>query len=411
MLDMTFDELGTGYTNAAWPATPGGYFPFTGTISSLVITSGAFTPNGQFAGTVALTGSAGTNQITFTPPDTGPYTIGLSATDVNGLTGVQTTTFSPTELTPTLSVPGTATAVQGQRFYLGGTFTDAAGDGPWTIAVNFGDGSTAYAGAGQTGPTSFSFSTGAHKYANAGMFNAVVMFTNVDGVTLQATAQVSVSGFTVNDGNPQQSMVTSLTYTFANPTQVEPGAFELLRDGKPSNINLQVTPLSDGQTYLITFSGPGVVGGSVPDGNYTLITLADKVKVLSGPPMTANDVNTFTRLFGDADGDGVVNAADKAMLQQAEADPSSPVAADFEYDGKPGIDGKDIAEFNKRYKGKMDPPRRAPAKFAGRKVHHPGAVRPESPRPHPARTPAVTAMDRLEAVAIEVLNAAKRGPR
>ena len=52
-------------------------------------------------------------------------------------------------------------------------------------------------------------------------------------------------------------------------------------------------------TYIITFSGPGVIGGSAPDGNYTLITLHNKVKGVSGPPMTANDVNTFVRLFGD----------------------------------------------------------------------------------------------------------------
>ena len=122
-------------------------------------------------------------------------------------------------------------------------------------------------------------------------------------------------------------------------------------------------------TYIITFSGPGVVGGSVPDGEYTLITLANKVKVLSGTPMTANDVNTFVRLFGDADGDGVVNAADKALLKQAEAEPSSAYAPDFEYDGKLGIDKEDIAQFKRRYGDRLDPPKKAPPKFAGRKVY------------------------------------------
>jgi Dockerin type I domain len=187
-----------------------------------------------------------------------------------------------------------------------------------------------------------------------------------------------VSGFTVNDGSPQQSMVKSLTYTFNNPTEVEPGAFELLRNGKPSNINLVVTPLADRMTYLITFSGPGLIGGSVPDGSYTLITLHNKVKVLSGPPMTANDVNTFVRLFGDVNGDGVVNALDKAYLKEAEANPASPYAADFEYDGKPVIDKTDIAQFDKRYKGSMDPPKKAPAKFPGRTVYRHLAALPLS---------------------------------
>ena len=45
-------------------------------------------------------------------------------------------------------------------------------------------------------------------------------------------------------------------------------------------------------TYLITFSGPRVVGGSVRDGNYTLITLADKVNVLSGTPLDRRTTST-----------------------------------------------------------------------------------------------------------------------
>jgi hypothetical protein len=174
---------------------------------------------------------------------------------------------------------------------------------------------------------------------------------------------VTVSGFTVNDGNPQQSLVKSLAYTFANPTEIEPGAFEFLRDGRRSSVHLSIAPQPGGQTYIITFSGPGVIAGSLPDGDYTLITLASKVRVLSGPPMTANDVNTFARLFGDVRGGGVVTAADLALLKQAEHDPSSPDAAYFEYDGKPGIDKTDIAEFAMRYKVKIDPPKRAPVKL------------------------------------------------
>jgi hypothetical protein len=176
-----------------------------------------------------------------------------------------------------------------------------------------------------------------------------------------------------------------------------------LRNGRPSDVQMVITPLSDGMTYIITVKGPGVIGGSLPDGKYTLITLYKKVKVLSGPPMTENDVNTFVRLFGDVEGLGVVNATDKALLKQAEANPNSPYAPDFEYDGKPGIDKEDIAQFNKRYTGKLDPPRRAPAKFAGRTVNRPDAVRPASSRQHPAVTIAVKPEDHITVAAIGVL--------
>jgi hypothetical protein len=144
-------------------------------------------------------------------------------------------------------------------------------------------------------------------------------------------------------------------------------------------------------TYIIKFSGPGVIGGSVPDGNYTLITLADKVDVLSGLPMTEDDVNTFVRLFGDVNGDGVVNSADKVYLLQAEADPASPYAPDFEYDGKDAIDRTEVAQFKKRYKGSMDPPRGAPAKSRGRTAQHKNVgsrfeahpITPKLVRPYP----------------------------
>jgi len=86
--------------------------------------------------------------------------------------------------------------------------------------------------------------------------------------------------------------------------------------------------------------------------------------------MTEDDGNTFVRLFGDVNGDGVVNAADKAFLMQAEANLASPYAPDFEDDGNNVIDKVGFAQFDKRYKGRMNPPMKAPAKFTGLKVPH-----------------------------------------
>ena len=78
----------------------------------------------------------------------------------------------------------------------------------------------------------------------------------------------------------------------------------------------------------------------------------------------------------------MVTAADKATAEQAEADPSSKDAAYFDYDGKPGIDKTDIAEFDKRYKEKIDPPRRAPANSGANHPspeHRPAGIIPETP--------------------------------
>ncbi len=377
---MTFDELGSGET-AGWPAGTGGFDPFAGTLAKVQVTSGNL-----LTGSVSFPTSGG-NQLTFTPPDAGTDTIGLSATDVYGLTGVKTASLTETEIPVTVNAGANAVVPQATAFTQTGSFTDAPGDGPWSATVNYGDGTGKQSLAVNANMT-FTLS---HTFANAGTFTTTVTVTNQDGLTGTATFNVTVSGFTVNDGSSQQSMVRSLTYVFPYPTQVEPDAFVLLRDGKPSHVHLNIAPQPDGMTYLITFSGPGVIGGSVPDGNYTLITLYNKVNVLSGPPITANDVNTFVRLFGDVNGDGVVNAADKAYLLQAEANPASPYAPDFEYDGKDVIDKTDIAQFNKRYKGPMDPPAKAPAKFPGRKVRHHVAAHYAATTARPAGAIAVKA--------------------
>ncbi len=334
-LDMTFDELGSGET-AFWPGGTGGFDPFVGTLAKVQVTSGTL-----LTSSVTFPTSGG-NQVTFTPPAAGTDTIGLSATDVYGSTGV--TASNPLTVTAiTFNLPtGTVQAVQGQAFSLTGSVTDPTGDSPYFLSANYGDGTINRLGSYAV--TSF---TASHAYADAGDYTVTLTFNDAAGHTAQAAFQVIVSGFTVNDGSPKPSMVTSLTYTFTNPVQLEPGAFELLRDGRPTRIHLALDEQPDQQTFLIAFSGPGVVNGSLPDGSYTLITRHKKVKVLSGPAMTRNDVNTFVRRPGDAVGD------DKGRINKT-----------------------DITDFNKRYTGRMDPPNRAPAKFRGRTEHHQGVVRP-----------------------------------
>ena len=262
--------------------------------------------------------------VMISPEASGTVTVDLEAYDENGNTAQQSASFSVTSSNPIVFTLPTDTvqAVQGQAFELSGTVSDATGPAPFHLGANFGDGTL--------GRQSVPVFTITHTYANAGTYTVVLSFNDDAGNTAQTTFQVIVNGFTVNNGAPQQSMVTSLTYVFAGPVQVEPGAFELLRNGRPSDIHLVIDEQPNQQEFLITFRGPGVIGGSLPDGNYTLITLHKKVRVLSGPPMTANDANTFVRLFGDVEGLGVVTAADEALLKHAEADPSTKDAAYFE---------------------------------------------------------------------------------
>ena len=367
---------------------------FSLTVTAVNASGGTVT---GYNGTVSFSSSDGQAVLpasyTFTAADKGVHTfsVTLKTAGAQSVTAKDTTTTSLTGSDGSITVsPAAASKLlvsapssvqQGDAFSLTVTVQDAYGNTvtgyTGTVAISSSDSHAVL-------PANYTFKSsdkGVHIFSvtlkTAGTQSVTAKDTKTSSLT-GSDSKITVSGFSVNDGSPQQSMVRSLIYTFASPTKIEPGAFELLRNGERSNVKLVITPQSDGATYVITFSGPGVIGGSVPDGKYTLITLHHKVKVLSGPPMTANDVNTFDRLFGDVNGDGVVNSLDKAYLLQAEANPASPYAADFEYDAKDVIDKTDIVQFDKRYKGPADPPKKAPAKFPGRSIHYHDIARASS---------------------------------
>ena len=68
----------------------------------------------------------------------------------------------------------------------------------------------------------------------------------------------------------------------------------------------------------MTFSGAGIIGGSLADGNYSLTTLASAVTDAAGNQLDGdgdgtsgdNATDTFFRLYGDVNGDRRVNIVD-----------------------------------------------------------------------------------------------------
>ena len=99
----------------------------------------------------------------------------------------------------------------------------------------------------------------------------------------------------------------------------------------------------------MTFSGAGINGGSLADGNYRLRVLNAAVVDSAGQHLdgsgdgvadgeTYDDaVLAFYRFFGDIDGDRDVDAADSFRFRQAAAgtpvDPGDLSAFDFDGDG------------------------------------------------------------------------------
>jgi hypothetical protein len=141
-LNMTVDQLGTGYT-LGHPGTPYGFFPFIGTLDSVQITSGT-----ALAGSVSFPGT-GANQITFTPVNPGGYMISFQVTQPDGGTAVSSASVTVFGAPAGVDIHGQpANGVVGQA--IGGPITvaivDALGNtvtkstAPVTLAIASGPG-------------------------------------------------------------------------------------------------------------------------------------------------------------------------------------------------------------------------------------------------------------------------------
>jgi autotransporter-associated beta strand protein len=153
-----------------------------------------------------------------------------------------------------------------------------------------------------------------------------------------AVATASVLSVQVNDGSPQRSMVTSLLVSL---TSGDVGTFALAdASGKPLR-NIQIiVDAGSGGTVMLTFKGPGTEFGSLPDGHYTLL--------YDGAPVA---VPNFFRLFGDSNGDGVVDSADLAAFQAAlhSQKGQTNYVPFFDFDQNGTINDLDYYEFLRRY--------------------------------------------------------------
>jgi hypothetical protein len=95
--------------------------------------------------------------------------------------------------------------------------------------------------------------------------------TLYEGISDQLAAPATVASVVINDGTAQRSMVTSLTVTFSAVVHLDPGAFELVRqDGGIIQFQVAQAVVDGHSVDTLTFSGAGIIGGSLADGHYTL---------------------------------------------------------------------------------------------------------------------------------------------
>jgi len=176
----------------------------------------------------------------------------------------------------------------------------------------------------------------------------------------------TVTGVQVNTGAAQRSVVTSLKVSFSEAVTFPSGlsaAFQLVRTGPggaTGAVNLTAVP--SGADVTLTFLAGGAVptekGGSLIDGVYQLTVVA--ANVLGAGGLLDGDGNgspggdfvtpgsgagRLFRLFGDADGDGDVDAQDFGAFRAAFGG-SNPT---FDSDGDGDVDATDFGAFRGRF--------------------------------------------------------------
>lgn len=173
--------------------------------------------------------------------------------------------------------------------------------------------------------------------------------------TVAAPAIASVQ---INDNAVQRSRVTNLTIVFNQVVTLASGiptnAFMVTGPTGPIAFTVDLSFSTPTQSIAkFTFTGPGTEFGSLSDGNYTLTILANQVVDAYGQSLDDNNdgvpggnyIFTFHRLFGDADGNGTVSAADFNAFRLAYG--TGPSIFDFNNDGQ--TNAADFNQFRTRY--------------------------------------------------------------
>jgi hypothetical protein len=194
---------------------------------------------------------------------------------------------------------------------------------------------------------------------NEAFANPTLFHTNNDAsdgtfvafVQPAAAAAPTVDSVVINDGSAQRSLVTSLTITFSTAVTLEPGAIQVQRQGH-GLISLDLaTSLVGGHTVVVvTFTGSHIINGSLPDGEYTFTVQADKVHDSFGQGLAADYTTNFFRLFGDSNGNGVIDLQDLESFASTFGKSAGDAGylAYFDYYGTGTVDFGDLFQLLRR---------------------------------------------------------------
>jgi hypothetical protein len=201
------------------------------------------------------------------------------------------------------------------------------------------------------GSPTYSLRTASPEYRS---FRVRTLYEGTDDAL--AGAPEKVDGVVVNDGSAQRSMVKRVTVTFGGAAVLDPGAIELRRrNGTTVNARVAIATVGGKTAAVLTFTNPEFIGGSLADGTYTLTVHADRVHDRWGRQLDGNGdaaaggdrVDTFSRLFGDANGNGRVDRQDVERFASAFGTRTGDAAYSptFDFDGDGDVDLRDTLQF------------------------------------------------------------------
>jgi endonuclease/exonuclease/phosphatase family metal-dependent hydrolase len=196
---------------------------------------------------------------------------------------------------------------------------------------------------------------------------------NYSGSTSSALSQVvlappKVTGVGVNENiaalaGAQRSDVQSIVFHFDHAVTLGAGAITLALHpnftvngvNQPGGVgtipDVAFATTDGGLSWEVTFSGAGVVGGSIADGVYDITLHASAVTDSAGQTLAADRVDTFYRLFGDSNGDQRVNNTDLSRFAATFNLSSGQMGylAYFDFNGDGRINNLDLAQFAFRF--------------------------------------------------------------
>jgi VCBS repeat-containing protein len=301
----------------------------------------ALNANGSFTYTPNA-GFTGTDSFTYTANDGGfasaPATVALSVNDQAPVANADIYKIGKGKTLTVAAAGVLANDTDADGDALTARLVSGPANGSLTLNAN---GSFTYTpNAGFTGTDSFTYAA-----------NDKALDSSPATATINVATPPKVKSVVINNGSAQRSLIRSVTVTFDTLVTFDAGAFSLVRTGSVRPVlTRQVTAVNGETRVTFTFSGTGTVGRSLTDGNWTLQVNRLRVHRADdrSATMEANHLFTFHRLFGDADGDRDVDAADQAAFDGAFGKTDAASLATFDYANDRDVDAGDRTQFSLR---------------------------------------------------------------